>query len=66
MIFGCKWGFISMRSGGQYKPAILDGKQYFDDNFSDEKTIFSFNLSGIFTIFDLKKRGWVWALRCLK
>ena len=55
-----------MRSGGQYKPAILDGKQYFDDNFSDEKTIFSFNLSGIFTIFDLKKRGWVWALRCLK
>ena len=33
-----------MSSGGQYKPAIKDGKQYFDDIFSDEKfSIFSFN-----------------------
>ena len=37
-----------MKSGGKYKPAIKDGRQFVVDILADEKTIFSFNLSGSF------------------
>ena len=36
------------KSGGKYKPAIKDGRQFVVDILADEKTIFSFNLSGSF------------------
>ena len=44
-----------MKSGGKYKPAIKDGRQFVVDILADEKTIFSFNLSGSFNFWFQKE-----------
>ena len=54
-----------MRSGGKYKPAIKDDNLWL--TYLWMKSQFSvLILSESFTIFDLKKKGAVWALRSLK
>ena len=40
-----------MKSSGKYKPAIKDGRQFIVDILADEKTIFSFSLSGSFNFW---------------
>ena len=40
-----------MKSRGKYKPTIKDGRQFVVDILADEKTIFSFNLSGSFNFW---------------
>ena len=40
-----------MKSRGKYKPTIKDGRQFVVHILADEKTIFSFNLSGSFNFW---------------
>ena len=55
-----------MKSGKKYKSAIKKGGNLLLTYLLMKRKFSILNLSGNFTIFDLKKRGTVWALRSLK